>query len=303
MNENSDKNLNEKDSDFVVISILVTIVIIGLWIGTYFLLKDKPEVTRGTFGDMFGSINALFSGLALAGIILTILLQRKELKLQRQELMDTRLEFKTQNETLKLQRFENTFFSLLNQHHQIVNAIDFRYYKRKEKERKTYLGGMFGGGGQPTSTPSEEKEIVIINGRDVFRYLYNQMIDDLKGDENSFESIYLKHYERAQTDFGHYFRSLYRMIKIVHQTDFFYDIKKVNEKEIFDIKYKYTSIIRSQLSDYELLWIFYNCLSENGIEKFKPLIEEYSLFKNIPKNHIAFQSHLLKYNDKAYNPI
>lgn len=43
---------------------------------------------------MFGSINALFSGLALAGIILTILLQRKELTLQRQELQDTREELK-----------------------------------------------------------------------------------------------------------------------------------------------------------------------------------------------------------------
>jgi len=33
----------------------------------------------GPFGDMFGAVNALFSGLAFAGIIVAILMQRQEL--------------------------------------------------------------------------------------------------------------------------------------------------------------------------------------------------------------------------------
>jgi hypothetical protein len=41
--------------------------------------------TRGTVGDTFGAVNALFSGLALAGIIYALMLQRTELRLQRQE--------------------------------------------------------------------------------------------------------------------------------------------------------------------------------------------------------------------------
>jgi len=41
---------------------------------------------RGQFGDMFGALNAAFSGLAFCGIIYTIFLQRKELQLQRREL-------------------------------------------------------------------------------------------------------------------------------------------------------------------------------------------------------------------------
>jgi hypothetical protein len=60
---------------------------------TYFLpLKDMSE--RGQAGDLFGSINALFSGLAFAGVIFAILLQRQELALQRQELRETRGEMK-----------------------------------------------------------------------------------------------------------------------------------------------------------------------------------------------------------------
>ena len=46
--------------------------------------------TRGTFGDMFGGVTALFSGLAFAGVVFAILLQRQELELQRQELEATR---------------------------------------------------------------------------------------------------------------------------------------------------------------------------------------------------------------------
>jgi hypothetical protein len=56
-------------------------LIVGLWFGNLYLLQGCKD--RGTFGDMFGSVNALFSGLALAGIIFTILLQRKELGYQR----------------------------------------------------------------------------------------------------------------------------------------------------------------------------------------------------------------------------
>jgi hypothetical protein len=50
---------------------------------------DKWE-TKAFFGEMFGSLDALFSGLAFAGLIYTIHLQRKDLQLQREELRLTR---------------------------------------------------------------------------------------------------------------------------------------------------------------------------------------------------------------------
>lgn len=83
---------------------------------------------------------------------------------------------------------------------------------------------------------------------------------------------------------------------------FFTTQKRSRLNEIFKIKYRYISIIRAQISDYELLWLFYNCLSKNGVEKFKPYIEQYSFFKNIPKNLIAHKTHLDLYNKKAFEP-
>jgi hypothetical protein len=55
--------------------------------------------TRGTFGDMFGGINALFSGIALAGVVIAIIFQRQELRLQRRELEMTRQELRRSSES------------------------------------------------------------------------------------------------------------------------------------------------------------------------------------------------------------
>jgi hypothetical protein len=61
----------------------------------YFAYKFLPDwPTRGQFGDVFGAANSLFSGLAFAGLIYTVLLQREELALQRKELELTRQELK-----------------------------------------------------------------------------------------------------------------------------------------------------------------------------------------------------------------
>ena len=48
--------------------------------------RDLPPDRRGTFGDMFGAVNTLFSAFAFAGIIFAILLQRQELNLLSSEL-------------------------------------------------------------------------------------------------------------------------------------------------------------------------------------------------------------------------
>lgn len=44
----------------------------------------------GTYGDSFGAVNALFSGLAFAGVIVALYLQTTELRLQREEMEEAR---------------------------------------------------------------------------------------------------------------------------------------------------------------------------------------------------------------------
>jgi len=88
--------------------------VVGLWLLTPIVVTYfYPAMDQsGQFGDLFGTINALYSGLAFAGIIAAILLQRQELQLQREELVSTRQELQRTadaqtrqvNETRILQR-------------------------------------------------------------------------------------------------------------------------------------------------------------------------------------------------------
>ena len=84
-----------------------TIGVIVIWCMN-FLVLFMPKEVRNCFGDMFGAVNALFSGLALTSLIITLKLQRRELALQHAELEQTRNEFVEQNKTMKRQQFENT---------------------------------------------------------------------------------------------------------------------------------------------------------------------------------------------------
>ncbi len=63
---------------------VVMALVVAAWVATGWVLYPRQD--RGTIRDMFGAVNALFSGLAFAGIIYTVWLQRMELQLQRKEL-------------------------------------------------------------------------------------------------------------------------------------------------------------------------------------------------------------------------
>ncbi|WP_017687975.1 hypothetical protein [Paenibacillus sp. PAMC 26794] len=79
---------------------IIAIGIFLIWAGSAAAIyRWVGDDDRGTFGDMFGAVNALFSGFAFAGLIYTIAVQRQELSLQREAT-------EMQTEELKLQREE-----------------------------------------------------------------------------------------------------------------------------------------------------------------------------------------------------
>lgn len=275
------KRKNEKRIYYI--GFLSVAVVLTLWVLTFIFLKDYND--RGTFGDMFGVVNALFSGLAFAGIIFTILLQRQELKYQRDELTATREIFISQSKTLRSQKFESTFFGLLNLHNQII--VDFDYEKDSDF----------------THQPEFYK------GRDVFKAAFRELYNELK--EVSPQIAYKRIYKNHDTDFGQYFRNLYRIIKIIDETEFvsLSEIESVpkhttwveeHHNRNFNERYRYTSIVRAQLSDYELLIIFYNCLEDLQNQKFKKLIETYALLRNMPKVYVKDKELLTLYKTSAF---
>lgn len=242
--------------------------------------KEINEIT-GTFGDSFGAVNALISALAFAGVIVTFRLQRKELDLQRQELKAQREEFTQQNKTLKLQRFENTFFHMMELQQQIVNDL---YIQLNEKEQVIQ-------GGQHSN------EVIVdtsVKGRQVFEYIY-LMRTQFRRKEGCFGTILckgLKCYNQViyRELLDHYFRHLYTILRYVDETDAFNvnDEGVEDSKYTFVQKYHYTTIVRATLSRYELLLLYYNGLSEFGKLKLKPLIERYALLNNLDIQSLSF---------------
>lgn len=254
-------------SDYKKLFFLLGGVVLA-WIAFGVLLFNYSE--RGSFGDMFGSLNTLFSGFAFAALIFTIWMQKDDLSLQRQELQLTRSELSGQREqmaaqaaTLKLQQFERTFFSLLQLHAEIVSSIDF-----------------------------VSPEHGTTRGRDCIKILYNRLTNSWTetDSDNSLDEInqnYLRFYTKHESEIGHYFRNLYHIIKFIKTSGI------ENPKQ-------YTNFVRAQLSSHELALLFYNCLAITGINKFKPLVEEFSLLKNMPQYLVMDTMHLHLYESNAY---
>ena len=86
--------------------LLATLISILITITAYYVigsrLLDKNDWSP--FGDIFGGLNTLFSGLAFGAIIYTILVQQQELRLQRQEFEYQRREFKMNRMTNMIYR-------------------------------------------------------------------------------------------------------------------------------------------------------------------------------------------------------
>ena len=152
---------------------------------------------------------------------------------------------------IAVERFESNLFQMLQMQESIVNGL---HYSPIDGADRNY-GESF-------------------QGRNVFYAIY-----ELKGwnpdwglkdlIKNEGYSAYEKDKEIIILD--HYFRHLYRIFKYIEDSELF------TEEE----KYQYASMARSSLSPYELVLLFYNCLSTNGKEKFKPLIETFALFNNL----------------------
>ena len=256
--------------------IIVIVIFCGGW---WFLSCYLNDNDRGTFGDQFGFVNTLFSGLAFAGLIYTIKLQKNELALQRQELADNRKEmknqteqFKAQNDNLRIQRFENTFFNMLEQLQQIVNGLNIQYQERIKVQETT----------TDPSTPYIERQEIVkhnIQGRDLFRYAfveaphYPKRVDEIKGLGRVMKIEGFRSYMDSYTPtyFDHYFRFLYTIMAFIKRNDWLGP----------ELQYDYAKMLRATLSRYELVWLFYNGLSDYGCEKLKPLIEEYTMLKNL----------------------
>ena len=249
---------------------LLTIMLVAVFVfvigyGAFLLYVSWPVQfgnidKAGMFGDSFGILTSLFSGIAIVLIFMTMLLQKKELASVKEQ-------FDVQNTTLKKQNFENTFFQLLRLRNETASALEIK---------------------QGSAT---------IKGKDCFRFMFEKFAHTYGGfdrhglDERiKINEAYNNFYRRFKHEVSHYFRTIHAVVKFIESSE------DKNENVKF-----YVNLIRVQLSERELLMIFYHSLDDNR-DGLKPLVEKYALFESLPiANLLLPEEHKSLYNDSAYN--
>ena len=269
MNKNSDKSKTDwwkkiktglKSLGILVGLTGLLISLLILW-GVWVFPDLVPNVEkRGQWGDSFGFITALFTGLAFAILIRTLHVQQAELALQNKEL-------KGQREQLQKQNFISAFFQLLSLHNDIVNAMEIRGVTHGRESFVRMLNDL-----------KEEHYPEVQNTA-------NSNTPEAKILNDTYESFLIP-YEPVV---GYYFRHLYNVVKFV---DHHSDLLKEDTK-------RYTNLVRAQLSSYELGLLFYNCLSERGA-KFKDFVEDYALLEDVSSTELIDNEHKKHYKKSAF---
>lgn len=263
---------NDSWGKYIIWACIFVVVIMA--IANIIISYSFPKMDeRGQFGDMFGVLNALFSGLAFAGLIITIRQQHIDLGYQWQTIKQTHdemerqtKEFEIQNRTLKRQQFDNTFFELLRMLQSIVEGLELNVEYSQN-------GAIY----------SQN-----VKGKFVFQELYVQRDNKMLQGSSHISDSFVKEIEMSNPDevlsrneykfLYHYFRFVYRILKFVDETP----LLKTTED-----RYGYVSFLRSTFSNYEMAILFYNCQTNIGKLHFKSLAERYALFDNIDEKLIT----------------
>lgn len=240
------------------------------------LFTQLPSVLdfseTGEIGDTIGGIMGPFVAIGAAFLTFMAFWVQKEAN-------------EAQRQDIKVERFNNNFFNLLNIHEQITNSLEYNTYEvlNGQTEPKSYRGrAVFQ---QAYSAIQEfDKE----TGR-VYYGMKNRI-------EREGMEVYVK--SKLPTYFDHYFRNMYRIVKYVDEADVFDDDKI--STDVLKEKYEYVAILRSTLSRYELVWLFYNTLSDYGRAKFKPLVEKYALLNNIRVDLLVNPQDVLQFDAGAF---
>ena len=261
---------------FLALTIMIVGIITFFKYGSWNFGPVLDEAKMGQFGDFIGGLVGTL--VALVGIILYYVAlkeQRKELrigqevlKLQSEALNNQMIEFQKQNEeivstrklyeqqtkTMKKQQFDSNFYSLLSVYRSIKNNLNSNI-KNKDFFNTTY---------------SELERGVIKLDDDPFHVTHNKIIDN-------YTHVYLNHRGKLSS----YFKTVYRILKFIDDCDHLKD-----DEKIF-----YCKIFRAQISDDELLILYYNYQSIYGF-RAQQLVLRYDLLKHVQRlSKIEFTKH------------
>lgn len=223
----------------------------------------------GEFGDMYGSLNTLFSGLAFSAVFITLLLQKQQLATSQQELKLTREEMATQSDLFEIQTgvmnqqlFEGTFFQLV----------------------KFYL--------EQTSMLSSIND----HGKKRWHFAYSILHDRINyivGKE-----LYHSKYEDAMS---------YPMVRsiITPLSLLFKILKYIDESSLISDEKRnfYVDLLKSNISNVEVYLIAVVAAYDEKFNECKPFIEKYALLNTLDLEYELPINVFCEYKMSAYKSL
>lgn len=247
---------------FLVAAGVAAVVFVAGLVGIHLTMFSVNE--PAALANAAGAVGVLFSGLAFAGLITALLmqrievqlqrrelrLQRRELRMQRHEAARTRAEFENQSGTMERDLFERHFFQLLEMNRQTADAL------RVQFDRDGPVIGAL------AFTVAAER---------LTERLRLEAPDRTGPEATAFTAgaWYEENGLRFRTEFGQYFRSLFHVVRFIDQASLMLTL---------DDRRHYARVVRAQLSSSQLLMLLANCHSEAGAG-FLGLAVKYEFFK------------------------
>ncbi|UOG93901.1 MAG: putative phage abortive infection protein [Candidatus Thiothrix sulfatifontis] len=259
---------SEKESGRWLVSVMGGMIVLALVFGilisiTYIYGVDalfpslRIRENWGVVGDFFGGIlNPVFAFLGLIMLLATLYQSQKELSLTRKELANSTEALKDQALTQRQQRFENTFFELLNQHNQLIRDMNALMHKPDISWMNLHESEKI------SSDVREELE----------KYLRSNDGSNLRS----------------------YFIVLFQMLKMLYiyfnGSENFSKAGVLKLDSLTDDEKRYSNIVRAFVDARLGCLLAVNCLSgEKGkypnYRRFKSLLERYAFFEHIPINY------------------
>lgn len=243
--------------------------------------RQKDLANYGQYGDAIGGVFGTYLTFSTVCLLLAnFLVERRKLE-----------ELKAEQ---KRDQFEKTFFQMLTLHHEIVKDQRLlRIPLRREQDDDSRT--------DENLDQYELEDIRMleirgdIEGRRCFRSIYTDLKEfyastfPAQGAERlRISRAYDKLYGKHQAALGHYFRHLFRIVRFIDKSD--------RENKVYYIK-----LVRAQMSDFELLLLFYNCLTSTGRRHFKGLVEKFGFFGEFPEDQLILpEQHKAEYLSSAF---
>ena len=276
---------------------IVSICALGTYLWHFADLGWSPkQEVWGQFGDFLGGLLNPAVGLVTIYLVLAnVRMQQKELRNSLQELKTSNVALIAQIKASELQSFEQTFFTWLNSYQNIVNSASYTNSQGVLSSGRDSLLNAY----LHKFNDDDIARTVVTAGLPTgdcfikFRQTGYVSEEHMPAVEAAIMAKWGDVYKNMRHHIGSMFRTLFRLlIWIDAQPSNILNTQK---------KWEYIKIVRAQVSDIELIYLYLNGHTEQG-KKFAKIINKYAIFDNldIEADYIlAFLAHI---SDTPFTP-